>query len=151
MIIASLFGFSSCGTKGSNNFREISFREEKAVRILYNEKEYDGTLKFNGDLLEMKVFTGEKNEDSFAFSVDIMTCTTTFKGLKKTEQTNKLPWNFMPVVIFDFFSQTGADFVTELYDEKNKTCSILRKAGNSSVSLEVSQKEDNLIYVLKIS
>ncbi len=99
----------------------------------------------------MNVFIGENSEDSFNFSVDAMTCTTTFKGLKKIEQTNKLARNFMPVIIFSFFSQIGAEFVTELYDEVNRICSISRNVENTSVCLEILQKEKILAYVLKIS
>lgn len=151
MIIASLFSFSSCGTKGSNNFREISFLEAKNVRILYNEREYDGVIKFNGNLLELTVFTDGNKEDSFEFSVDEMTCTTDFKGLTKTEHTNQLPDDFLPVIIFSFLSQTGAEFVTEIYDEELKNCSVSRKVGNMSVCLDTSLNEDHLYYVIKIN
>lgn len=128
----------------------MDFQTERSVQIQYREKSYNGAVSFNGNLLVLTVFSDDKGEDKFSFTIDNMTCTTDFNGLQKVYQTNDVPKSFLPVIIFNFFNQTGAYFNTELYNEELDTYSVTRVIDNISVCLEVSKSGENLIYLFKI-
>lgn len=128
----------------------MSFVEKTPVAVEYKGERYNGTLQYNGNVLELGLLVG-KEQDEFCFIVDSMTCTTDFFGLKKTEPTKSLSQSYLPVVIFDFLSLTGAQFKTEIYDEKTETYSLSRNVGNIKVCLEVLKAEEKTIYAIKIN
>ncbi len=128
----------------------MSFVEKNPVAVEYKGERYNGTLQYNGNVLELGLLVG-KEQDEFCFIVDSMTCTTDFFGLKKTEPTKSLSQSYLPVVIFDFLSLTGAQFKTEIYDEKTETYSLSRNVGNIKVCLEVLKAEEKTIYAIKIN
>ena len=98
----------------------------------------------------MTVYAGD-GKDAFFFSVDSMTCTTVFAGIEKNEPASRLPDTFLPKIVFEFFSKTGAEITTEMYDEKSELWSISRNIRNMNVCLQASYKQDNDIYLLKIN
>lgn len=149
--IALLLGFSSCGIKESNSFKKIDFNTARRVKIIYNETEFESIIRFNGSLLEMELLTDDEKDDSLAFSMDSMSCTTSFMGIKKSEQTAELSDSFTPKIIFLFLSQLGAEFTTELYNEDSGLWSVLRNVGNKKVCFEVSQNDTGEIYSIKIN
>ncbi len=116
----------------------------------YKGERYNGTLQYNGNVLELRLLVG-KEQDEFCFIVDSMTCTTNFSGLKKTETTKSLSHSYLPVVVFEFLSITGAEFKTEIYDEKTNQCFLSRNVGNITVCLEVLNTEEKPIHTIKIN
>ena len=150
MIIALLLFSSSCGIKGSDSFYQVNFVEKTSVAVEYKGEKYIGTLQYNGNVMELCLLVG-KDQDKFCFIIDSMTCTTDFLGLKKTEQTKSLSQTYLPVVIFEFLYLTGAQFKTELYDEKTNTFFISRNVGNINVCLEIIKTEEKPTYTLKIN
>lgn len=150
LIIASLLGLSSCGKKGSNSFKELSFRQSESVTIVFKGKTYESELCFNGALLALDVFLGEEKADRLEFSVDSRTCTTRFKGLETTVEISGMSENALPVIVFDFVSRIGADFTTEIFNEENNEFIITRNVGLNYVSLSVREAEDKTLYFLEI-
>ena len=150
MIIALLSFFSSCGIKGSDSFYQVSFVEKTPVAVEYKDERYNGTLQYNGNVMELHLLVG-KEQDEFCFIVDSLTCTTDFLGLKKTEPTKSLSQSYLPVIIFDFLSITGAEFTTELYDEKTNLYYITRNIGNNNICLEALKSDEKTTYTIKIN
>lgn len=128
----------------------MSFVEKTPVAVEYKGERYNGTLQYNGNVLELGLLVG-KEQDKFCFIIDSMTCTTDFLGLKKTEQTKSLSQSYLPVIIFEFLYLTGAEFKTELYDEKTNTFFISRNVGNINICLEIINTEEKPTYTMKIN
>ena len=107
IIIALLFGFSSCGTKGSNNYKEVDFTQSTPVSIEYEGVEYACVLSYNGNMLKL-ISSKTESDLSVDFIIDSLTCTIAYGDLKKVYVTDKLPADLLPVVLFKFFNSNGA-------------------------------------------
>lgn len=106
IITALLFGFSSCGTKGSSNVLTVDFSKATPALMVYNGVEYKCDLCFNGNVLTLNT-RNKESETAVGFTVDSLTCTITHAELKKVYETEKLPDDFLPVKLFDFFNSNG--------------------------------------------
>ena len=106
IIIALLFGFSSCGTKGGDNFKEVDFTQSTPVSIEYEGVEYACVLSYNGNMLKLKS-TKIESDLTVDFIIDSLTCTIAYGDLKKAYETDKLPADLLPVVLFEFFNSNG--------------------------------------------
>jgi hypothetical protein len=106
IITALLFGFSSCGTKGSSNTLKIDFSEITCVMVKYKGVDYSCDLSFNGNVLYLKACNSISGI-SVIFTVDSLTCTIAQGKLKKVYETEKLSETFLPIKLFSFFNSNG--------------------------------------------
>ncbi len=143
IIIALLFGFSSCGTKESNNFKEVDFTQNTPVLIEYKGVKYDSILSYNGNMLKLKTTKSESNL-TVDFIIDSLTCTIAYEDLKKVYETEKLPDDLLPVVLFDFFNSNGVI----LKFKKNKNTG---EAVFDSIIAEpyvYADEQDNIFFII---
>lgn len=74
--------------------------------MVYNGVEYKCDLCFNGNVLTLNT-RNKESETAVGFTVDSLTCTINHAELKKVYETEKLPDDFLPVKLFDFFNSNG--------------------------------------------
>ncbi len=146
--IAILLGFSSCSTKGSNLFQEVSFEKPRNIQIEYKNEVYYATINFDGYNMTMVVDETDKNFGELAFIINEEECTTDYKTLKTTYSTAKLPDEYLPKIIYEFLSQTGQTFKTEKYNDETNQYGITKVV--NSFCVELCVEGDNSVCKLMI-
>ncbi len=143
LIIALLFGFSSCGIKGSNNYIEVDFTQNTPASIEYKGVKYTCVLSYNGNMLKLKS-TKTESDLTVDFIIDSLTCTIAYGELKKVYETDKLSADLLPVILFDFFNSNGAILQ---FDKSKKTGEAIFDSIIAEPYVYVDEQE-NIFFII---
>ena len=148
-IIALLIGFSSCGIKGSNNFKEVNFNNKTSVQLEYRQNVYNCQLQFVGNELSLNIELG--GGGFLCYSIDELLCVIESEGISKSFETEALSSDFLPVVLFSFLKENGGAFTTEEYDEDINAHILSREVNGNRVTVQVFGEGETKVYNIRIT
>ena len=152
LLVLCVFLFTSCTNPfKSHSYTEVNFNEIKDVQLTYKQNIYDIKLQFSRSVLNFTFGENNTAYDGIGYKVTPQNCQVFYSGLTHSFDKDTLPDNYLPVLIWQFFSENGNVFVTENYDSQKDCCYLERTINNDFVKLQVYENQGNISYTLIIT
>ena len=141
--------FCSCGNDKGENLSDVDMRNDLSVQITYRQISYNGTISFKNGTLYMKILNNDKFPDGLACIVDSTEITFCYDEIEKSFDCNGFDDNFMPKILYEFFSVCGETFRTEEV-KIGEYSYIERNVCGKSVSFCVNKNNSTTPYTIII-
>lgn len=143
---------SGCAnTFKKHNPAEVDFGTVTKVQLTYKQNLYDVEIQFNRSILTINFGNNGTAFDGLGYKITPEDCLVSFGGLVHSFDSQHLPEDFLPLVLYGFFLETGAVLVTENYDSTSCCDYLTRAIGNCFVRCEVFKNQGNISYTLIIT
>ena len=146
------FLFSGCSkTNPLKGASEVDLNSKLPVQLEYRQFIYNCEISYTAGVLQIDFCNNKSFPDGFSYTCDSEHCTFSYEGIVKEYSRSELPADFMPVVLYDFFSGLGEVIVTEAYDS-TKECSYIKRTVNASfVTLEAYKRGEATAYNIVVN
>lgn len=153
LLILGILVLNSCSsgnviTKAS----EVDFSVDQNIQISFNDNIYNAVVSYNGREFELIY-----NDNCGAVSGTVVVMngqqyTITYKEMLFQGETDSLPQNCMPFIIYNFFRMNGSIITFTDYNSDEKISTYTCKVFNYTISLKASDNNDGtlgLSFVVK--
>ena len=145
VIIATLLLFSLCSCNSYNNTAEVDFKEPKAVQISYNGLVLNASVCFNDNTMH---FVYEDNNINVIINSDFYDVE--YMNLTYNGNTEELPENFLPLIVYKFFCSHGSSFIIENFNKETSSYTLNENISNYFLNFECFIKDENKTYCITI-
>ncbi len=130
---------------------EVDFGTVTKVQLTYKQNIYDVEIQFNRSVLIINFGNNGTAFDGLGYKITPEDCQVSFGGLAHSFEIQFLPEDFLPIVVYNFFLETGGVLVTENYDNTVACDYLTRAIGNCFVRFEVYENQGNISYTLIVT
>lgn len=134
-----------------HNPAEVDFSTVTTVQLTYKQNLYDVQIQFNRSVLNISFGNNGTAFDGLGYKITPEDCQVSFGGLVHSFDIQLLPEDFLPMLVYQLFLETGSVLVTENYDS-NLSCDYLtRTIGDCFVRFEAYENQGNISYTLIVT
>lgn len=151
MLISFLLLLSVCGCSGNTGeeLSEVNMKNDLSVQITCGQISYNGIVSYKNATLYVSLSDNENILDGMLYEINSSEVKFCYENMTKTLDYNSFPDDFIPKILYEFFSVCGEVFFTEAV-VTNEYTYIERKVCGSEVRFCVNQNNTEKPYSIYI-
>ena len=103
----------SCGAGDRDILSEVDMKKDLSVQIVYRQNSYKSTVSYRAGVLYLCLIPADTYPDGLLYSVSSSEIVINYGDISKTYSYDAFPDNFVPKIIYGFFSSCGERFSME--------------------------------------
>ena len=102
-----------CGNKGEENVSEVDMKKDLSVQITYRQISYNSIITFKAGTLCVELSGNQEFPDRLICKVNSKEIIFIYDNLEKRFDYGDIQKDFIPKILYEFFSICGESFSTE--------------------------------------